>query len=413
MKIALIHTPLWGRGGAERQVLMLAIELQKLGNEVELFTPVAIKEACYPELMRQITIRETPKNQFIPYTREGALTSSISKIGDISGHRNPLRRIAVNQFYALGLPSMLRLGKSIPKGFDVINNHNAPTEWAAFEAKRRLKTPTVWMCNEPPSWFYFAPGRGIRKMLTWPLFELWDKTSVRYIDEITVLSHVAEKLVKNVYDRPAKVVRSGVDLEKFKNVSGNEIRQKHGLENDFVLLSVCNLAPIKRPADSIMALHLLSKRHDNVKLVFDGSGPRENLIRLAEKLGIKDKVLFLHSKNDEELVKVYASCDAFVFPPPITWGLAVIEAMAASKPVVVSNACGASEIIEDNVNGMVIEHAKPEQMAKKVEILINDSGLRRSIGRNAAEYVATNLSWKNYAKSMESIFEQTISQKKQ
>jgi glycosyltransferase involved in cell wall biosynthesis len=411
MKIALIHTPLWGRGGAERQVLMLAIELQKLGNEVELFTPVVNREDCYPELMRQVIVRETPQNRFIPFKQNNVSTSSTNKIGEISNNRNPLRRIAVNQFYALGLPSMLRLGKSIPKGFDIINNHNAPTEWAAFEAKKKLKVPIVWMCNEPPSWFYFAPGRGIRKKLTWPLFEIWDKTSVRYIDDIAVLSLAAEKLVKNIYKRPARVVRTGVDSEKFKNVSGNEIRKKYGLENDFVLLSVCNLAPIKRPADSIIALHFLSKQHDNVKLIFDGSGPRENLIKLIEKLGLKEKVLFLHSKSDEELVKVYASCDAFVFPPQITWGLAVTEAMAASKPVIVSNACGASEIIEDNFNGMIFEHAKPEQISKKVELLINDQGLRRSIGRNAFEYVATNLSWKNYAKTMEGIFQQSISQR--
>ncbi len=409
MKIALIHTPLWGRGGAERQVLTLAIELQKLGNEVELFTPMINKEVCYPELVRQITIREPPPNRFIPFRRNNISTSSTSKIGEISDNRNPLRRIAVNQFYALGLPSMIRLGRSIPKGFDIINNHNAPTEWAAFEAKKNLKAPVVWMCNEPPSWFYFAPGRGIRKKLTWPLFELWDKTTVRYIDEVTVLSHVAEKLVNDIYNRPAKVVRTGVDLEKFKNVSENEIRRKYDLENDFVILSVCNLAPIKRPADSIMALHFLSKNYENVKLIFDGSGPRENLIKLAEKLGLKEKVIFLHSKSDQELVKVYAACDAFVFPPQITWGLAVIEAMASSKPVVVSNACGASEIIEDNVNGMIFEHSQPEQMAKKVELLINDPRLRGNISRKAFEYVETNLSWKNYAKSMEGLFQLTIS----
>ena len=412
MKIALIHTPLWGRGGAERQVLMLAIELQKLGNEVELFTPFVNREACYPGLMRQITIRETPQTRFIPFRQINISNSSTRKIGEITNNRNPFRRIAVNQFYTLGVPSMLRLGKSIPKGFDVINNHNAPTEWAAFEAKRKLKVPIVWMCNEPPSWFYFGPGRGIRKKLTWPLFELWDKTSVRYIDQITVLSHVAEKLVSNIYNRPAKVVRTGVDIEKFKNVSGNEIRKKYGFENDFVLLSVCNLAPVKRSVDSVMALNLLAKQYSNVKLIFDGSGPRENLTRLIKKLGLKEKVLFLYSKGDEELVKVYASCDAFVFPAPITWGLAVIEAMASSKPVIVSNACGASEIIEDNVNGMIFEHAKPLQIAKKVELLINDPQLGRNIGRKAFEFVETNLSWKNYAKAMESIFQETISQKR-
>jgi glycosyltransferase involved in cell wall biosynthesis len=412
MKIALVHTPLWGRGGAERQVLTLAIELQKLGNEVELFTPAVNEETCYPELLKQITVHTLPQNRFIQFKpRIGASVSSVSSAGEIVHGKNRLQTIAVHQFYTVGLPSMLNLGKIIPKGFDIINNHNAPTEWAAFTAKRRLKIPVVWMCNEPPSWFYFDSGKGIGDKLSWPLFEIWDKASVRGIDEIMVLSHVAEGLVRDVYDRSSRIIRSGLDTEKFRNKNGNELRKKLGLEKDFILLQTANLAPVKRQADSIMALYSLSKRHGNITLILDGSGPQESLKRLVDRLGLTKKVIFWHSKCDKELTEMYAACDVFVFPAQITWGLAVVEAMAAGKPVVVTKKCGAAEIIEDNINGMLVNASSPEEIAKKVELLIGDPTLRRTIGENGFAYVKANLSWKKYAENMETIFQKLVSKR--
>ncbi len=407
MKIALVHAPLWGRGGAERQVLKLALELQRLGNEVSVFTPVVNEETCYPELLRQLRVEHLSQNPIIPFRRRRDFSASSDKLaGEITMTRNRLQRMLVNEFYTVGLPSMLRLGKIIPKGFDVINNHNAYTEWAAFSAKRRLRVPVVWMCNEPPSWFYSTP-RGIRTKLLWPLFEVWDKTTVRYIDEIAVLSHVGENFVKSIYGRPSKIVRTGLDVDSF-DVSGVEMRRKNGWENDFILLQVANLAPFKRQHDSIIALSILAKRYDRVKLVIDGSGPKEWLIKLVEELGLTHNVIFRHSKTDSELAQVYAACDVFVFPPKMTWGLAVVEAMASSKPVVVSKANGVAEIIQDNATGLLFEHERPEQMAQKVELLLNNGRLRADIGQRAHEYVKMNLSWEKYARNMLGLFESAV-----
>lgn len=405
----MVHTPLWGRGGAERQILRLAIELQKLGNDVEIFTPVVNEKTCYPELLKQVTVNVIPQSPVVPFSPNRELSiSSTSKVGEITNQRNRLQRIAVHQFYTSGLPAMLSLGRIIPKGFDIINNHNAPTEWAAFTAKKRIKVPAVWMCNEPPSWFYFEGKRRIGEKLSWPLFQIWDKTSVRYIDEILVLSHFAQNLVRNTYDLSSRVVRTGLDVEKFVNAHGEEMRKKLGVEKDFVLLQVANLAPVKRQVDSIMALHYLAKNHNNVKLILDGAGPQDELTRFSEKLGVKDKVIFSHAKCDDELAEVYAACDTFVFPPQITWGLAVVEAMASSKPVVVAKGCGAAEIIQDNVNGMLVDYAKPKMIAEKVECLMDDPSLRVKIGKNAFEYVKDNLSWKKFAQQLETIFEKAI-----
>ncbi len=404
MKIALVHTSLWGRGGAERQLLNLAIELQKLGNEVEIFAPQVNEKTCYPELLKQVTVNVLPSNRFVPFKND-----SNTYFDEATGGRNirsQIQRIAVHQFYTSGLPAMINLGKIIPKGFDIINNHNPPSEWAAFIAKRRLKIPVVWMCNEPPTWFA-SKRTGVRKKISWPLFEIWDKTSVEYIDKIIVLSHVAESMVRNAYNKPSMVVRTGLDIEKLHNVSGDEVRKKYGLENDFVLLHVANFAP-NRQSNSIKALSYLSRKHSNLKLLLDGAGPKEELQKLSEKLDVKNKVFFIRSKCDSDLAKVYAACDAFLFPQQITWGLAAVEAMGSTKPVIVSKGCGVAEIIEDNVNGMLVENGKPEEIAQKVENLIADPNLRMKISKNAFDYVKEKLSWEKYAQQMEGVFKKIV-----
>lgn len=409
----MIYTRLGGRGGGVRQILSLALELQKAGHKVEIFTN-AVSERCYPELLKKVVVNVVP-NPLIPFRQNSesfiSRSAASKEVNVASNLREWIRRTVGRQYYTTELPSMLSLGRNIAEGFDIINNHNFPTEWAAFLAKKRLKAPVVWMCNEPPFWFLASEyKKGLRK-INWPLFEVLDRTAVDYIDEIIVLSSIAAGYVRKAYNRAAKVVRTGVDIDLFRNASKEEVRRKYGLENDFILLQVGNIAPDKRQGDSIMALYYLSKNYDNVKLILDGGeggGSRGELIRLSEKLGIKDKVLFWHSCSDEEIAEVYAACDVFVFPAHITWGLAVIEAMAASKPVIVSKMCGASEIIQSGVNGIVIDNTNPEEWARQIELLMNNPKLRKKLGENAYGYVSKNLSWEKYARNMARVFQQAI-----
>ena len=264
------------------------------------------------------------------------------------------------------------------------------------------------MCNEPPDWFFATESRkGLRK-INWPVYEILDKVASSYLDEILVLSKIAQNHVSNAYGRSSRIVRSGVDVELFHKSSGTAVREKYGLNKDFVLLQVGNFQRSKGQADSIRTLYNLSKNYDQVRLILDGGGPKEDLVKLSEKLGVRDRVLFLHTNNDEELAKVYAACDVFLFPEKITWGLALIEAMSASKPVIVSNKCGGSEIIQPNINGIIFDQTKPEEMTKQVEMLINDPDTRKKIGEQAYQYVKSHLSWEKYARTMEIIFEESL-----
>jgi glycosyltransferase involved in cell wall biosynthesis len=415
----MIHTPFWGRCGGERQILRLAIELQEIGHEVEIFTN-AINKESYPEFFRKVKVNVIPHplTGKLPANLTPQIATPIIRLASVKeakrSHslREWMRRMVGRQFYTSEVPAMLAIAKKIPKGFDVINNHNFITEWAAFFAKKRLKAPVVWMCNEPPYWFFAQKHRqGLRK-INWPLFELLDRVAVDYVDEIMVLSHVSEEYVKKAYGRTAKIVRTGVDTEVFHNASGDKLRKKHDLEDKFVLLFVGGSRYARR-SDTIKALYHLSKDHDNVRLILDVSRQREMLTALSKKLGVNDKVLLLNSTNDRELAEVYAACDVFIYPASASpWGLVVTEAMAAAKPVVVSKQVGTSEIIQNGVNGIVIDRIEPKEIAKQVEMLMNNPKLRKRIGESAYEYVKNSLSWEKYAKNVEKVFFETISHSK-
>jgi glycosyltransferase involved in cell wall biosynthesis len=251
MKIALIHTPILGRGGGERQVLQLAAELQRRGNDVEVFVSALNVGNSYPDMLKNLNVHVVPHplgkklpRWLKPQAQETTLTPKETQ--QPTGKpwlQEYMRKNMGRQFYTIpyDLPTMINIGKNIPKGFDIINCHNYPSEWAAVAAKKRTKTPVTWMCNEPPFWFFVPELRqGLRKV-NWPVYNLLDKTAVNYIDEILVLSDIAAGYVEKAYARHSHVVRSGVDVKRFSQASGAKIREEYGLEKDFVLLQVGNI----------------------------------------------------------------------------------------------------------------------------------------------------------------------------
>ncbi len=378
MKIAMIHTPFSTRTGGERQILTLSLELQHLGHYVEIFTSYADPNT-YPDLFSKLNVKVVQVDTIFPKH--------------------------LNQANAL---SMAMISKKITKDFDIINNHNYPTEWAAFLAKNRVNIPVVWMCNEPPFWHLHPNQRqGLAKYFGYPLYSIFDKLAVQKIDEILALSDLGAKTIYEVYHRQAKVVRTGVNVDFFHNASGQNFRKKYSLENHFVLLQIGSFVYYKRQEDSITALAILTKKHDNVKLVLDGVGDPNRLMNFAEKLGVLNKILFFHASSDEELAETYAACDVFLYPAENTWGLVVAEAMAASKPVIVSKKNGTSEIIKNNM-GFVVNHKNPVEIADCIEYLFNNPKRCDELGDNCYHYVKENLSWEKFAKKIETIFYETL-----
>ena len=94
-----------------------------------------------------------------------------------------------------------------------------------------------------------------------------------------------------------------------------------------------------------------------LKLVIVGNGKLEN--ELKTKARGDKRLIFLDFQNQQKMPVVYRLCDIFVLPsvgPGESWGLAVNEAMACKRPVIVSEKCGcAPDLVKENINGWVFK----------------------------------------------------------
>ncbi len=120
----------------------------------------------------------------------------------------------------------------------------------------------------------------------------------------------------------------------------------------------------------------------SAKLVVVGDGPMRNTwAQLARELGIEDKVLFLGYVSEEMKLELLSKCSALVFPSLIEgFGLAVLEAFAAGKPVLVSDVDSVKELVSDGVNGLII--SSPADWESKIKLLLSNASLCRAMGWN-------------------------------
>jgi glycosyltransferase involved in cell wall biosynthesis len=126
-----------------------------------------------------------------------------------------------------------------------------------------------------------------------------------------------------------------------------------------------------------------------LEFVLVGDGPlRPELEREAERLGIRDQVLFLGDRRD--IPAVLASLDLSVLPSASeSLSNAIIESMAAGVPVIASNVGGNPELVTEG-RGALVPPDEPQALADAIERILRDAPLRSELGRNAKQFAQTN-----------------------
>jgi glycosyltransferase involved in cell wall biosynthesis len=118
-------------------------------------------------------------------------------------------------------------------------------------------------------------------------------------------------------------------------------------------------------------------------LVIAGQGvEREKLEALVKKNGLEQKVLFVGVQKN--IPQFLTSIDCFVLPSRYEGlPLVLIEAMAAGKPVIVSDFDSAKEVVVSNVNGIIVPRENPEALAQAMRHVMEDEGLRKKMATGA------------------------------
>jgi UDP-glucose:(heptosyl)LPS alpha-1,3-glucosyltransferase len=161
------------------------------------------------------------------------------------------------------------------------------------------------------------------------------------------------------------------------------------------------------PLMAAVAKTKLSYPKERIKLLIVGKGEEKEYKLMAKSLGIGDDVIFA-GVHREKLEPIYMASDMFsILSKFDTFGITVLEAMAASLPVVVSANVGAKDIVKHSINGFVIEERTDlDAISEKIGLLLNRE-VRIRMGEAAYE-TAMNNSWEAVARKYELIYDELL-----
>lgn len=165
---------------------------------------------------------------------------------------------------------------------------------------------------------------------------------------------------------PITSIPTGIRTDRFARGDGGTVRQNLGIpEGTFVVGTVGRLAEEKNLSFLSGAVARFLQTAPGSRFLVVGNGPsKEKMVRMAHELGVGDRFHFTGTLSGQALIDAYHAMDLFAFASMSeTQGLVLAEAMAAGVPVVALDASGVREVIDDGVNGRLLEAASPRAFA--------------------------------------------------
>ena len=242
---------------------------------------------------------------------------------------------------------------------------------------------------------------GIKVLTKYISYPLVSKI-IRISDVITTVSNPVCRELKKYYAlNDAIIIENGVDEKKF--IPADE-------KKGYYVLYVGRLSYGK----GLFELLDAAKKtvNSNIKFYLVGKGELEKKLKeriIKEDLGAKVKLL--GKLSHDELVEIYQNATIFLFLSYYEgFPTVVLEAMSSGLPVLVSDIEAHNNFIEDGKNGILVEKGSSDDVAKKIEILLNDVNLRTQLGNNARKSIEKKFTWDILSKKFEKIYEKLLNE---
>jgi len=221
---------------------------------------------------------------------------------------------------------------------------------------------------------------------------------------------VRESLLSyGIPEKQVVLVPNGVDVARFDSADEGLLRRELGVANGRLLLGI--VARLSKEKDHLTLLHAIQALHRSgreVILAIVGEGPlQQKLLEETSRLGLRGHVHFLGSRSD--IPAVLAGIDIFVLTS-VTEGMsnAILEAMAAAKPVVATRVGGNPELVKEGETGYLVDVQDSMALAWTIGKLADNPGLRERMGRAARRLVIKDYSVDGMVKHYQSLIEQGV-----
>lgn len=215
---------------------------------------------------------------------------------------------------------------------------------------------------------------------------------------------VAENQVAS--DRIA-VINNGVDAQNFRPVDGSSWRQRWGVGDDPVVLTLARLVRRKGIDTMLRALPSVLKAVPNAHYVVAGTGyDRERLARIVGELAIGPRVSFIGHVEDQSLPALFSAADVFAMPARSTrpdvegFGLVFLEANACETPTLAMADGGVTDAIEHGITGLLVPPGDVGALARALVRLLGDRAQARRLGQQGRARILQSKTWDHVADAM-------------
>lgn len=300
------------------------------------------------------------------------------------------------------LPAIKELVKK--EQVDLLHAHTRVTQVLAFLISKLSGIPFVTTAHG----FY-------KPRLSRKLFGCWGERV------IAISPMVAEELKKThkVREDKIRLIQNAIDLDEFqKRYSQKDpiaLRRELGIPADaWVIGSVSRLVEDKGHAYLVEAVQKLKKNIPQIFLIILGDGREKgNLEQLIKKLNLRDSVKMIPAVRD--VTGVLSVMNIFVHPATHRegFGFSIAEAMAVKKPVIATNIWAVNSIIQDGVNGYLVEPKSADGLAKAVKFVADHPEAAKVVAENGQRTALKLCSLDRMVSEMEKVYEEVVDASRQ
>jgi phosphatidyl-myo-inositol alpha-mannosyltransferase len=199
-----------------------------------------------------------------------------------------------------------------------------------------------------------------------------------------------------------RVVPNGVDVDLFRGARAADLPPGRRL------LFVNRLDPRKGFLVAVDAFAALAPDFDDLWLVVAGDGPERGAVRRLPG-SLRERVLMLGAVPHDRLPPYHAAADVFIGPATggESFGIVLVEAMAAGLPVVASDIEGWREVVRDGVDGLLVPPSDPQALAAAVRRVLGDADVAGRLARGGRER-SERYRWETVAQEIEAAYRDAI-----
>lgn len=261
-----------------------------------------------------------------------------------------------------------------------------------------------------------------KRMSLYDMATAWVEKKLVYEGHCKKFIAVSE-LTKDIFLReypidPGRVavIHPGVNLTDYTHKNKGDVRRTVrsalgiGAEEPVIIFASMNFE-IKGLDDILLTLAQLKKQNDKFKLIVAGKGNIKKYEKMAKEAQISSNVIFTGVVGKDKLIDLYLAGDLYMMLSKFdTFGMVVLEAMAAGLPVMISSHVGAKDLVQEDQNGFIINNPSDyDHIVSKLKILFNENSRRSMFA--AAYQTATQNTWDMVAAKYQDIYTDILAEK--